>query len=163
MGHSRMMRVATLLAIGILGLGASWITTRHYARGGWYLAVQKDRFSGQTTCTITTGRVSLVRDTLIFRLGRNALTADAHFRVDGGPVRSVREVLALDEARGFFPDRGWIEDPSESEVAIPVSYAQDARAVWIQANPRSTPRAFRLGGLGYILRAAAGLGCPLRT
>lgn len=68
---------------------------------------------------ITTGKISLLRDGLIFRLGRNTLTADAHFRVDDGPVRSVRDVLAPDAARGFFPGRGWIEDRSELEVAIP--------------------------------------------
>ena len=158
-----MMQVATLLAIAIFGSGSLWTTTHHYARDGWYLPVQKDRFSGQTTCALTTGWGSLVRDTLIFKLGRDAQTADAEFRVDAGPVKSVREVLALDEARGFFPDRGWVEDPSETEVAIPASYARDAKIIWIRANARSTPRAFRVRGLGYMLRSAAALGCPVRT
>jgi hypothetical protein len=157
------MWIAMVLAVGFFAQANPWTTTHHYVRGGWDMLVRYDRFTGQVSCSIRTRDVILVRDTLIFRMGPDAETANAQFRVDSGPVHSVREVLALDQARGFFPDRGWIEDPSEAEVAIPSAWASNAKMIWIRANPGVRPSRFRIGGLNYILRSAVGLGCPVRA
>ena len=155
------MALALGLAFKMYSPPPKWTVARHYRANGWDLRVRRDRFSGTVACVIRRKNVHFDRDTLIFKMGRNAETADAHFRVDGGAVHDVREVLALDEARGFFPDRGWIEDASESEVALPASYALGARTIWIRANSRVNPRYFKVAGLDYILRAAAGQGCTL--
>ncbi|HEY5071730.1 MAG TPA: hypothetical protein VII63_06830 [Caulobacteraceae bacterium] len=155
------MLTAAAMAMGLIGSGG-WTTTSRYSLDGWRLTVTHDRFSGSVSCSIKTSTVRLVRDTLIFRMGRDAQTADAKFRVDTGPVMSVRVALAEDQARGFFPDRGWIEDPSETAVALPATYARAARAVWIRANIRARPRYFRVQGLAEVLRAANGQGCAAR-
>jgi len=157
------MLPAMVLGFFLFTSSPPWTTTHVYSRQGWFVSVQHDRFSGKTACRITTDKVVLNRDTLLFKMGTDALTADAHFRVDNGPVKSVREVLALDEARGFFPDRGWIEDPSENRVAIPLSYAHHADTVWIRANSQTDPRGFKVRGLDYVLKSAAELGCPVRA
>src|SRR5947209_4098938 len=150
------------LLFGHNGPSSRWTASRVYERGGWRLVVSHDRFGGEVFCSVRSREVVLKNDTLIFKLRGDAETIDARFRIDAGPVRSVREVLAVDQARGFFPDRGWIEDPSEREVAIPSSYARGARTIWIRANPTVDPRRFRLAGLDAMIRSARRLGCPYR-
>ena len=83
------------------------------------------------------------------------------FRVDSGPPRRVAEAFDTLEARGFFPQRGWVVDPNGGEAALPVSYVSGARVVTMRVTPMQHPRRFKVGRLAEAEAAAKGLGCPI--
>lgn len=130
--------------------------------GPWRIAVKKDRFSGDVTCSIGARGVSFRRDTLIFRLARAGDATNAVFRVDGGPARPISETFDTVEAHGFFPQRGWILDPQGGEAALPAAVVSRARAVTIRLAPKSHPRQFAIARLAEARAAAAAAGCPTR-
>jgi hypothetical protein len=135
---------------------------RHlYKLGPWLIAVHPDAFAGATTCQLRTREVSLQRDTLIFRVSPNGDTTAAVYRVDSGPLRRVAEAFDALEARGFFPQRGWIVDPNGGEAALPASYVAGATVVTMRATPKQPPHRFKVGRLAEAEAAAKGLGCAI--
>ena len=154
------MLAAALLALSILGSGDhAQIVTRSVRVGEWTAKVRSEQFTGETSCSLAGRGVSLHRDTLVFHLGRDIDTSQAFFRIDGGPVRSVREPRLENETHGFFLDSGPIANPSGGEVALPLSIIQGAKQVFVRASPRYQPRAFDLGRFAEALAAAKAAGC----
>ena len=144
------------------GRAASAHASRHlYKLGPWLIAVHPDRFAGTTTCQLHTTAVSLQRDTLIFRVAPEGDTTAAIFRVDSGPPRRVAEAFDTVEARGFFPQRGWVVDPNGGEAALPVSYVSGANIVTMRVSPKQRPHRFTVARLPEAEAAAKALGCPI--
>jgi hypothetical protein len=134
---------------------------RLYKLGPWLIAVHPDRFAETTTCQLHTGNVSLQRDTLIFRVAPQGDTTTAVFRIDSGPPHRVAETFDAVEARGFFPQRGWVVDPNGGEAALPVSSVSGARTVAIRVSPKRHPHVFKVARLPEAEAAAKALGCPI--
>jgi len=160
------MLAATLLAMNLLGqahIAKAKITTHHYRVHEWRVIVRNDAFSGAPSCTIKAPRIAYRRQTLIFHVG-GADTTHAFFRVDNGaPARSVREAFTEDEARGFFPERGWIVDPNGGEVALPATYLTSAKRIYIRVSLKSHPRAFDVSRFPEALSRARAAGCTDKT
>ena len=154
------MLAAAVLALSILGSDDhAQIVTRSVKVGDWTARVRSDQFTGEVSCSLAGRRISFHRDTLVFHLGRDVDTSQAFFRIDGGPVRSVREPRLENETHGFFLDSGPIANPSGGEVALPLSIIQGAREVYVRPSPRYQPRAFDLGQFSEALAAAKAAGC----
>jgi len=132
-----------------------------YKLGPWYIAVRPDRFAGTTGCQLHTREVSLQRDTLIFRVAPQGDTTGAVFRVDSGPPHRIAETYDAVEARGFFPQRGWIVDPNGGEAALPVAYVAGAKVVTLRVTPRQQPHRFNVARLADAEASAKALGCPI--
>jgi hypothetical protein len=154
------MLAAAALVLSMLGQGDSGqVAVKLLRVGDWKAEVSTDRFTGEVSCALTAHRVSFHRDTLVFHLGRDVDTSEAFFRIDNGPVRSVREPRLLNETHGFFLDSGPIDNPSGGKVALPLSVVKEARQVYIRASPRHAPRMFDVSRFSDALAAAKGAGC----
>jgi len=156
------MLVATALAMALLGHPHAKVapSTRRYAAGVWTLTVHSDGFTGATTCSVRSSRIVIRRDTAIFELDPNKNTDHAQFRIDGGAARSVQDVTLENARHGVFPDRGWIDNPSGGEIAVPVTDIANAKRIWIRVWRHGRVVSFNVNHLGEVLRSAAGLGCP---
>jgi len=154
------MLMAAVLALSILGPGDhAQIVTRTVVVDDWTAKVRSDQFTGEVSCSLVGRRISFHRDTLVLHLGRDVDTSQSFFRIDEGPVRSVREPRLENETHGFFLNSGPIGNPSGGEVALPLSILQGAKKVFVRASPRYQPRAFDLGRFGEALAAAKAAGC----
>jgi hypothetical protein len=154
------MLAAAVFALSLLGQGdQAQIAVKTLKIGDWTAKIRSDQFTGEVSCSLVGRRMSFHRDTLVFHLGRGVDTSQAFFRVDRGPVRSVREPRLENETHGFFLDSGPIGNPSGGEVALPLSVVKDAKQVYVRASPRYPPRAFDLGRFTEALFAAKAAGC----
>ena len=157
------MIVASLLALGLLShplLEPGQIVVKVHRVSGWTVQVSRDRFTARTGCTLRKGQVELQKDVLIFHSPSLVDTADAMFRVDGGPARSVHEATYDDERRGYFRNGGPLENPTGGEVALPAFYVTDAKWVYVRANPERAPDAFDIRGLSDAVALARKEQCP---
>jgi len=134
-------------------------TTRHVHVGAWSVAVTRDRFAGAATCAINAADVSVHRGVAVFRLGHRQDTTHAVYRLDGGPPRDVSEAFDAVEARGFFPERGWIVDPDGGEVALPATYLSGVRNVLLRVSPSQAPRRIKVTNLDEAIASAKAYGC----
>ncbi|MGI9170110.1 MAG: hypothetical protein ACR2FH_08050 [Caulobacteraceae bacterium] len=139
--------------------GPAQVTQRLYGVGAWRIGVYHDTFTGAVSCSLRTNRIHYRSETLIFRLGRGVETTHAVFRLDGGTPRPVAEAFHIDEARGFFPRRGWIDDPAGGDVALPRTYFPKVKRLWIRASPASQPQFFNVSRFAEALAGARAAGC----
>jgi hypothetical protein len=151
------MLAAAYLALHLL---AGQTTTVHRHVGGWTVKATTDRFTKGVTCSMTKGRVEFRKDVLIFHLGGLADTSDAYFRVDTGPVRSVREATFDDQRRGYYRNGGSLANPSAGEVALPSFYVTGAKWVYIRETPRNDLSWFDVSRFADGLVLARTLNCP---
>lgn len=133
---------------------------QRYQLGPWIIAVNPDPFTGTVACQIHARDVTLRRDTLIFRVAPGGDTTGTVFRVDLGPAHHVSEAFDTVEAHGFFPQRGWIVDPSGGEVALPTSYVSKASTVTMRIARKDKLRWFKVGQLAAAEAGARAAGCP---
>lgn len=139
--------------------GPAQITHRSYGVDGWRIGVNHDTFTGAVSCSLQARGVYFRTDTLIFRLRRGVETTHAVFRVGSGPAKPVAEAFRDDEARGIFPQRGWIDDPAGGDVALPASYLKGATRLWIRASPTAQPQVYNIGHFKEALSGARAAGC----
>jgi hypothetical protein len=135
------------------------VTQHRYVTGGWLLTVGADRFTDALTCSLKTRTMHYRNRTLIFRLRHGIDTTHAFYKIDDGPAAPVSKAFHDVETHGFFPRRGWVDDPAGGEVALPVSYLRDADRVWIRASTTMTPAVFRVNRLDDALDEARAQGC----
>jgi hypothetical protein len=143
-----------------LSLLAGQTTTVHRHVGGWTIKATTDRFTKAVTCSMTKGRVAFRQDVLIFHLSRLTDTSDAYFRVDAGPVRSVREATYDDQRRGYYRDGGSLANPSAGEVALPSFYVTGAKWVYVRETPRNELSWFDVSRFAEALALARTMKCP---
>jgi hypothetical protein len=165
------MLLTAAVTLSLLGHVSQWLqepvdaahssNRNRYKLGPWIIAVHPDRFAGITACQLRTRDISLQRGTLIFRVAPEGDTTATVFRVDSGPPRHVSEAFDTIEARGFFPQRGWIVDPNGGEAALPGSFVSGAKVVTMRVTSKQHPRRFMVGQLAEAEAAARGLGCPI--
>lgn len=129
--------------------------------GPWRIAIRTDRFAATRTCAISGHDVALHRDTLIFRLGHPQDARGAMFKLDAGPARPVSDVYEAVQAKGFFPQRGWIIAPEGGEVALPAATVTDAQTVTIRLASGRHPRRFKVARLAEATAAAQADGCTV--
>ena len=113
------------------------VTQHRYVSGGWVVTVGHDRFTDALVCSLKTRTMHYRKETLIFHLKRGLETTHAFYKIDDGSAVPVSDVFHEVEAHGFFPRRGWVDDPAGGDVALPASYVHDARHVWIRASTAS--------------------------
>lgn len=158
------MIVAAVLAMALSGHPPRvQIVRRHLVAAGWSIRVYRDTFTGAVTCSLATKTMRFHRDLVIFRLARAADTTDSYFRIDGSPARRVEEAFAQVQARGFFPRRGWIDDPAGSDVALPAAWLQGAKRIDIRSSSAARPRRFDVSRFAEALAAARAAGCSDRA
>lgn len=136
------------------------LTERLYRLAGWRIAVAHDKFTGHVSCSLSAKHVRFKSDALIFHVGPGVETTHAVFRIDGGPARPVSQAFRDDEARGFFPRRGWIDDPAGGDVALPAAYLKGATRLWIRATPATYPQYYNVSRFADALAEAKAAGCP---
>ena len=128
--------------------------------GGWRLSRTQDSFSGIVACRLEAQQVRFGGGVVTFSFGRRTDTANALFRVDGGPVRSIGQVGP--EAAGLgaaIRSSNNTANPSDGRVVIPWSQLKSAARVDVRPNARSYHRTFMLDGLRTALDAARARGC----
>ncbi len=128
--------------------------------GGWRLARTDDAFKGSVGCRLELEDVRYLQGVVTFSFGRRTDTANALFRVDGGPLRSVGEVGPEVAGLGAsYLTRNTL-NPSDGRVRLPYAALKGARRVDIRANDRRPHRSFALDGLAAALAEAHARGCP---
>jgi hypothetical protein len=135
------------------------VSQHRYKAGGWLLTVGHDRFTDALTCSLKTRTMHYRNETVIFHLKNGLETTHAFYRVDDGPAAPVSGAFHAVEMHGFFPRRGWVDDPAGGDVVLPVSYLRDADRVWIRASTKMAPTAFKVNRLDEALDRARAEGC----
>lgn len=137
------------------------VQTTRYGVQGWRLDVRNDRFSGQTSCTVRKGDVTVRHGVAVFQFRRSVDTANAQFRIDQGPAQSVGSVVVEAAGLGASVAGGDLRNPSGGRVAIPLRLVSDAHQVSIRPNARGGRREFNLSGLAAAQDAARTQGCDV--
>jgi hypothetical protein len=135
------------------------VTRYHYVTGGWSLTVDHDRFTDALTCSLKTRTMYYRNRTLIFHLKNGLETTHAFYRLDDRPAAPVSKAFHDVETLGFFPRRGWVDNPAGGDVALPVSYLRDTGQVAIRASTRMAPTVFKVNRLDDALGNARAQGC----
>jgi hypothetical protein len=136
------------------------VTHRLYGLAGWRISVNHDTFTGAVSCSLTAKQVHFKSDTLIFHIGPGVEATHAVFRLDGGAPRAVSTVFREDEAHGFFPQRGWIDNPAGGDVALPANQLKGVKRLWIRASTSYVPQYFNISRFDDALAGAKAAGCP---
>lgn len=126
---------------------------------GWRLAERRDRFTGLAACRLSAHDMRYVHGVVTFSFAHRIDTANALFKVDDGPARTVGSVQP--EAAGLgaalLSDDTW--NPSDGRVLIPTSQLKGAQAVSIRPSAKARTRTFQLNGLEQALETARAQGC----
>lgn len=134
-------------------------TTRAQLPGGWRLSRTKDDFTETVGCKLERRDVRLFSGVVTFSFGRNTDTANAIYRLDGGPVRTAGELGPEVAGHGVSYMTGNTWNPSDGRVRVPWTTLTGARSIDIRANPKRHPRAFALDSLDAAVAAARDGGC----
>ncbi len=127
--------------------------------GAWTLTVKSDPFAGQAGCRLTNGRQSYERGALVIQLPRKINTADAVYRIDGGPPMFASWDQPALASLGFALEEDNLDNPSGGLVRIPVTKVASAKAIKVEARPRDKMWKFSLVGFDAALAAAKQAGC----
>jgi hypothetical protein len=149
--------MALLLLPPLFGHGAPDQATRRV--GAWTVRERTDPFTRRSTCVVTEPRVSYERQALVLQLPARLDTSAGVYRIDDGPVISVRED-AMEVARlGFALHDDDLANPSGGRVTVPARRLTGARTIRVEVKPRGAVYSFKVDGLASALAAAAELGC----
>lgn len=127
--------------------------------GGWRLSRTDDAFTGVSGCRLERRDVRLSSGVVTFSFGGRIDTANALYRLDGGPVRPAGELGPEVAGHGVSYMSGDTWNPSHGRVRVPWTTLAGARRIDIRANARRQPRAFALDSLDAAVAAARQGGC----
>ena len=127
--------------------------------GGWRLSRVSDGFTGTTGCKLERADVRMFSGVVTFSFGRGADTANALYRLDGGPVRAAGELGPEVAGHGVSYMSGNTWNPSDGRVRVPWTTLAGAQRIEIRANPKRRSRAFALDSLDAAVAAAREGGC----
>ena len=134
-------------------------TTREELAGGWRLSRTADPFTSTVGCKLERREVRLFSGVVTFSLGHGVDTANALFKLDGGPVRAAG--LLGPEVAGhgvsYMSDNTW--NPSDGRVRVPWTTISGARRIDIRADPKRRSRGFDLDSLDAAVATARQGGC----
>ncbi len=128
---------------------------------GWRIEQRRDRFQETTSCRLQRGAMTMERSVMVFRFPRSVDTAEAKFRIDGGPLQSAGDVAVEVAGQGTALTGENLRHPGEGRVALPVRLLRTAQVVAIQPNARRRHRDFDLAGLSAAIEASHRQGCAL--
>ncbi len=157
-----MLLAAALALTSVLHPGQphpAQVKTHHYVTGGWKITVGHDVFTDAIVCSVKTSRMHYRNETVILHIKSGIDTTHAFFKVDDDPARPVSDAFHEVELHGFFPRRGWVDDPVGGDVALPAAYLRDANRVAIRASEKSRPTMFKVSRFGDALDRAKSEGC----
>ncbi len=127
--------------------------------GGWRLSRTDDAFTSTTGCKLVRREVRVFSGVVTFSLGRGVDTANALYRLDGGPVRAAGELGPEVAGHGVSYMTGDTSNPSDGQVHVPWTTLAGARTVAIRADPGRPSRSFPLDSLAAAVAAARQGGC----
>ena len=153
----RSAMMAFLLLPPLFGHGAPDHATRRV--GAWTVREQTDRFTHRSTCAVVRPRVRYERQALVLQLPARLDTSAAVYRIDDGPVISVRDDATELARLGFALHDDDLANPSGGRVTVPARRLTGARMVRVEVKPRGAVYSFKVDGLTSALDAAARLGC----
>ena len=155
------MWIAVTLGVlsGLWPRGDDIDVTRHSPARGWVLTVEQDRFTGERVCSGESRSVSFRNGVATFHLGRRVHTAQAQFRVDGGPARWAADVAVEVAGKGAAFWTNDLKNSTGGRVHLPLSVLSGAESVAIRPNRDVKARSFPLKGLHETVAAAAAQGC----
>jgi hypothetical protein len=139
---------------------ATMRTTRaHVKLDGWDLRTWSDGFAGRTVCRLSRGRVTYYHGALVVQLSRHVDTAEAVYRVDGGPPTATRADQQQYLNLRFEAPSSDLGNPSGGQVWIPQERVLDAVSLAVAPKPYAHPATFRIDSLRAILDKAQSMGC----
>lgn len=142
---------------------------RTYYDGGWVMNIAVDRFTQQARCHLFQGAwrsprsITFARRALGFRFAERIDTADAWYRIDGGPPRRALDNDPTLVHNDTPLDTGDLLNPSGGVVWIPVDQVADAETVAIKPTRHSGAVEYHPRGFRAALEAARVNGCAPDT
>jgi len=133
----------------------------HQVVNGWRIEAIQDRFSGRTACRIRNHNVTFDRGVVTFHFPSSVDTANAIFRIDGGPPQSVGSVAVEVAGLGARLQGDNSTNPSSGLVPLPSRLLSTANTVSIEPNYKRQHRDFSVHGLSGALDVARQKGCDL--
>jgi hypothetical protein len=153
--------VALSLAIVALMLPwhASTVKESDTQFGQWQLERVIDTFAHAQTCRLVHAHVVVTTAAARLELGKSVDTADALYRIDGGPLLAARLDIPRLVAAGVKVQDDSVPNPSGGAVIVPISRLKDASRVDVRPNAKSPIYNFTLRGLASALQRANDRGC----
>lgn len=160
----------------ITALASGWLHLPHLPRlplfhpapeaSSWQLRKVTDRFTGEVTCTLSrdqgsfTGRGATVSPRAVtLRLPSTVETANAVYRVDGGPVIRWQDLYPALSSQRLPVDTGDLLHPSRGRLALPLASVSDATVIAVRTHRRARPVTFVVAGFSDALAEAKASGC----
>ena len=127
--------------------------------GGWRLERTDDAFTHAAACRLERRDVQVASGVVTFSFGRRVDTANALYRLDGGPVRTVGELGPEVAGHGisYLGRNTW--NPSDGRVRVPWTTLAGARSIGIRADVKRPAREWELDSLDAAVAAARLAGC----
>ena len=127
--------------------------------GGWRLSRTDDAFTHAVGCKLEREDVRLFAGVVTFSFGHDTDTANAIYRLDGGPLRAAGELGPEVAGHGVSYLSGDSWNPSDGRVRVPWTTLAGAQLIEIRANPKRRSRAFALDSLDAAVAVARQGGC----
>jgi hypothetical protein len=159
---------APMAQAGVFHRAPSRVVRDHVRQGDWRLDLARDRFSGALACRLQTrdGKAIYRAGAVGFRFDHDWDVTGAVYRIDMGPVQTMRDDLPRLLALHTPIDSGSMDNPTGGIVWVPyeklVSPSSDNKtpvAIAIEPQRGKGARLFRFRGLAALHDTAVAKGC----
>ncbi|MCC7266011.1 MAG: hypothetical protein IT546_01585 [Caulobacteraceae bacterium] len=132
---------------------------RNYSVGKWRLETRTDKFTGELACRLKARGMSYANHAVTFHFQGFVDTANAVYRIDGGPARKFADARWELVKGGTMLNRGPSSSPMAGDVPVPANEVMGASAVSVRANKNWGVRHYDVRGLPRALDMAKEQGC----